>query len=131
MKILVDTCVWSAVLRFKNPDVKATERLNDFIIDGLVTIIGPIRQELLSGISSIELFNSLKESLAPFEDISLRTMHFVKAAEFSNTCRTQGIQGSTIDYLICSVAHLENLIIYTTDKDFRDYKKFLPIKILK
>ena len=48
-------------------------------------------------------------------------MHFVKAAEFSNTCRSQGIQGSTIDYLVCSVAHLENLIIYTTDKDFRNY----------
>lgn len=131
MKILVDTCVWSAVLRHENPDIKTTERLKDFITDGLVTIIGPIRQELLSGISSIELFNSLKESLDPFEDINLKTMHFVRAAEFSNTCRNQRIQGSTIDYLICSVAHLENLIIYTTDKDFENYKKFLPIKILK
>lgn len=131
MKILVDTCVWSAVLRHKNPDIKTTERLKDFITDGLVNIIGPIRQELLSGISSIKLFNSLKESLVPFEDISLKTLHFIKAAEFSNICRNQGIQGSTIDYLICSVGHLENLIIYTTDKDFENYKKFLPIKILK
>ena len=131
MKILVDTCVWSAVLRHKDPDIKITERLKDFITDGLVTIIGPIRQELLSGISSIQLFNSLNEYMSPFEDINLKTIHFVKAAEFSNTCRKQGIQGSTIDYLICSVAHLENLIIYTTDKDFRNYKKFLPIKILK
>ena len=131
MKILVDTCVWSAVLRYKNPDIKITKRLKDFVTDGLVTIIGPIRQELLSGISSLKLFNSLNGYLSPFEDISLKSIHFVKAAEFSNTCRNQGIQGSTIDYLICSVAHLENLIIYTTDKDFENYKNFLPIKIIK
>ncbi|HEY4761030.1 MAG TPA: PIN domain-containing protein [Thermoguttaceae bacterium] len=131
MKILVDTCVWSAVLRHKNPHRELTKRLKDFITDGRVAIIGPIRQELLSGIPNTRQFNQLKGLLSPFEDIPLRAEHFIKAAEFANICRSKGIQGSIIDFLICSVAYLENLAIFTTDNDFANYKKYLPIKILK
>mgnify|MGYP001581272765 FL=1 len=131
MKVLVDTCVWSEVLRHKSPDPEFANKLKDFIKDGRVVMVGPIRQELLSGISDISQFNKLKEVLSAFEDIALKTRHFVKAAEFSNICRNKGIQGSTIDFLICAVSHLENLIIFTTDKDFENYKKYLPIKLVK
>ena len=131
MKILVDTCIWSQILRHKSPDVELTEKLQDLIKDGRVAIIGPIRQELLSGISSVKQFGQLKELLSSFEDITLKTEHFEKAAEFSNICRSKGIQGSTIDFLICAVAYLENLVIFTIDKDFENYKRFLPIKSTK
>jgi len=94
-------------------------------------MIGPIKQELLSGISNKQQFKKLKEILASFEDIPLKTKHFVKAAEFSNVCRNKGIQGSTTDFLICAVAYIENLIIFTTDNDFENYKKYLPIKLIK
>lgn len=130
MKTLVDTCIWSAALRHKNPDLRLTKKLKDFINDGRVAIIGPIRQELLSGIHNPNQFNHLKEILSSFEDIHLKTYHFVKAAEFSNICHSKGIQGSTIDFLICSVAHLENLIIFTTDNDFKKYKKYLSVQLI-
>ena len=51
MRVLLDTCVWSAVPRRRNPDTELTARLkgstNDFSV---FIIIGPIRQEILSGI---------------------------------------------------------------------------------
>jgi hypothetical protein len=131
MKILVDTCVWSQVLRHKNPNQELAAKLKDLIHDGRVCIIGPIRQELLSGITSIKQFNALKNGLSAFEDIPIRAEHFEKAAEFSNICRSKGIQGSTIDFLICAVAYVDKLVIYTTDKDFESYKKYLPIKLMK
>jgi len=131
MKILVDTCIWSQVLRHKNPNLELVKKLKNLIIDGRVVIIGPIQQELLSGISDTLQLNKLKETLSYFEDITLRTEHFVKAAEFSNICRKKGIQGSTTDFLICAVAYLQNFIIFTTDSDFENYKKYLPIKLLK
>ena len=40
---------------------------------GRIVIIGPIRQELLSGISDISQFNKLKDMLSAFEDISLES----------------------------------------------------------
>lgn len=130
MKVLVDTCVWSAVLRHRNPDTELTSRLKGFINDGRVFIIGPIRQEILSGIPDSKQFNKLKDILSAFEDIVLKQGHFEKAAEFNNICRGKGIQGSTTDFLICAVACLENLIIFTTDNDFKNYRKHLPVNII-
>ena len=131
MKLLVDTCVWSQALRHKATNSELTTKLKDFVKDGRVVMIGPIRQELLSGISNLTQFNKLKETLSAFEDTPLKTKHFIKAAEFSNICRNNGVQGSTIDFLICAVSHLENLVIFTTDKDFDNYKKYLPVKLIK
>jgi len=131
MKILVDTCIWSQVLRKKTPNLNLTKQLKDFVNDGRVIMIGPIRQELLSGISNPSQFNKLKHNLSSFEDIILKTDHFVKAAEFSNLCRKNGIQGSTTDFLIYAVANLEKLSIFTVDSDFINYNKYLKIKIIK
>ena len=131
MKVLVDTCIWSYALRHKNPILEIEILLKEIIKDGRLVIIGPIRQEILSGISKETQFESLKERLSPFEDVPLTSDHFIKAAEFSNICMKKGVQGSTTDFLICSVAYLENIEIFTTDLDFKNYKKYLPIKLFK
>jgi predicted nucleic acid-binding protein len=131
MKVLVDTCIWSYALRHKNPNVEIEIILREIIKDGRLVIIGPIRQEILSGISKEPQFESLKEYLSPFEDVPLTSSHFIKAAEFSNICMKKGIQGSNTDFLLCSVAYLENLEIFTTDLDFKNYRKYLPIELFK
>jgi hypothetical protein len=131
MKALVDTCVWSQVLRREDPDPELTAKLWDLINDSRVTIIGPIRQELLSGIPNGGQFQKLKKILASYEDIPLTTAHFEKAAEFGNLCRKKGVQGSTIDFLICAVAYIEKLAIFTIDSDFDNYAKFLPATLVK
>lgn len=129
MKVLVDTCIWSNVLRHTKTSTEHSEKLKELIKDGRVVMIGPIRQELLSGISDSAQFNSLKNKLSSFEDIPLSSEHFVKAAEFSNICRKKGVQGSTTDFLICAISNLQKLQIFTDDKDFANYKKHLPIHL--
>ncbi|MFV1950486.1 MAG: PIN domain-containing protein [Nitrospinota bacterium] len=109
-------------------DDELSKKLTDFVNDGRVVMMGPIRQELLSGVSKTQQFNKLKEALSSFEDIPLKTKHFVKAAEFSNICRNKGIQGSTTDFLICAVAYIENFVIFTADNDFENYKKIFANK---
>jgi predicted nucleic acid-binding protein len=131
MKVLVDTCIWSYALRHKNPILEIEITLKEIIKDGRLVIIGPIRQEILSGISKETQFESLKEHLSPFEDVPLTSNHFIKAAEFSNICMKKGVQGSATDFLICSVAYSENIEIFTTDLDFKNYKKHLPIELFK
>ena len=80
-----------------------------------------------AGVPDPAQFRKLQKALAAFADIPLRTEHFVKAAEFSNRCRRQGLQGSTTDFLICAVAAAEHLQILTTDADFLRYAQHLPI----
>jgi predicted nucleic acid-binding protein len=129
MKVLVDTCIWSRVLRHKKPDNELSDKLKDLIKDGRVVMIGPIRQELLSGISEPSQFKKLGDKLSFFEDLPLLSEYFVRAAEFSNICRNNGIQGSTTDFLICAISTLKMLQIYTDDKDFTNYQKYLPIHL--
>ncbi len=129
MKVLVDTCIWSYVLRHGKSHAEFSEALKELIKDGRVVIIGPIRQELLSGISEPSQFKKLKEKLSAFEDLSLMSEYFIKAAEFSNICRKKGVQGSTTDFLICAISNVQKLQIYTDDKDFVNYKKHLPIHL--
>ena len=125
----MDTYVWSAVLRRREADPDLTVKMKDLIEADRVAMIGPIRQELLSGIPDPVQFRRLKSYLSAFEDLPLRTVHFEKAAEFSNTCRKAGVQGSSIDFLICAVAAMEKCVIFTNDRDFEAYRRYLPITI--
>ena len=130
MKVLVDTSIWSLSLRRdskKNLNYKT--ELSELIKEVRVQIIGPIRQEILSGIKSTKQFNDLNKYLSYFPDIEIITKDYEQAAIFFNTCRSKGIQGSNTDFLICSVADNNDLEIFTSDKDFQNYQKFLPIKL--
>ena len=132
MKILVDTSVWSAALRrgdqSRNP---CADELRILIQDQRVQMIGPFRQEILSGIRSESQFNNLKRHLDSFPDLPIITEDYVEAARYINLCRLKGIQGSNTDFLICSVSVRNELLIYTTDKNFLLFAKHIPIHLHK
>lgn len=134
MKVLVDTSVWSLALRKAektDAEIGVIELLTELISDTNIIIIGPIRQEILSGISLKPKFNELRDKLAIFKDNPLVSDDFILAAEYFNLCRSKGIQGSHIDFLICAFSINNHYPILTLDKDFQHYKKHLPIKTIK
>jgi len=128
MKVLVDTSVWSFALRRHEPSPIA-DRLAELIVESLVVMIGPVRQELLSGISNPTSFEVLRDKLQAFEDHAITAGDYETAAAYYNACRKQGIQGSHVDFLICAVSSNNNLLIFTTDQDFTRYAEFLPIRL--
>jgi predicted nucleic acid-binding protein len=132
LKVIVDTSIWSLALRRGiQSDKSILVVLEALISDYRVKLIGPIRQELLSGIKSDEQFNQLKQYLSSFPDYQIQTEDFVLAAKFCNQCRKKGIQGSNNDFLICAIAANNNWQIYTSDQDFSHFKQVLPIKLYK
>lgn len=92
--------------------------------------MGAVRQELLTGIRSEEQFERLKEHLRGFPDVELDINDYELAAAFSNRCRAVGVQGSSVDFLICAVAVRRDLSVLTTDGDFKHYARFLPLELL-
>ncbi len=132
MKVIVDTCIWSLALRRNSQKSSSlVEELKELISEVRVQLIGPVRQELLSGIKSKKQFNNLKDHLSAFPDLQLETIDFELAAEFYNLARGKGIQGSNTDFLICSLAHRYKMSIFTTDKDFEQYSSVFPIKLYR
>jgi len=128
MMVLVDTCIWSLALRRRertdDPEVRELETL---IRDGRVQLIGPIRQEILSGIARKAQFDRIRLSLAAFTDLLIEAEDYELAASYYNLCRSKGIQGSNTDFLICAVGARHQHEIYTTDADFERFARCLPI----
>ncbi len=134
MNILVDTSIWSFALRRKPPRKIKLENPNvlelaELIDEGRAVLIGPVRQEILSGISSPSQFSLLKEKLRAFDDLPLKTDDYEIAAEFFTKCRKKGIQGSHIDFLICAAARNHSMAIFTSDQDFSNYSRILKIEL--
>lgn len=134
MRVLVDTSVWSLALRRTETDLSrketlAVDQLKELIRDGRVVVIGPVRQEILSGIPDEAQFRKLKSKLRAFEDLGLTSDDYELAAEFYNACRKRGVQGSHIDFLICAVAVRNQLPVFTLDGDFERYAQPLGISL--
>lgn len=130
MQVLVDTPVWSLAFRKitkTEQDMALINHLSQIIRDLRVVMIGPIRQEILSGISNESKFIEMQNTLSVFPDWPIETKDYELAAKFFNECRKHGIQGSHIDYLICSVATNNHFSILTLDDDFALYKKHTGI----
>lgn len=128
--VIVDTCIWSLALRGKTPrDREVTNELTSLIKENRAKIIGLIRQEILSGYSDLARYEKLKNKLRAFPNEQVIDIDYESAAEYSNICRRQGVQGSHTDFLICAVAIRLKMQIYTSDKDFNHYSKHLPISL--
>ncbi|MGD9353676.1 MAG: PIN domain-containing protein [Desulfobacterales bacterium] len=128
MKVIVDTSVWSLALRRdKQASFSTVEALQHIIHDHRVQMIGPIRQEILSGIRGESQFKKLQKHLDSFPDLPILTEDYVTAAKLFNRCRSKGKQGSNTDFLICAVAVRNRFSIFTTDKDFELISKHIQI----
>jgi len=134
VRVLVDTSIWSLALRRRTGDLSLHEKdlaaeLRELIQENRVQMIGPIRQELLSGLREEAQYHRLKERLRAFPDEPLTVQDYELAARFGNQCRAAGIAGSAVGFLICAVAAARNWPIFTTGKDFQQYAKPLPISL--
>ena len=130
MNVLVDTGVWSLALRRRkiSQDPAALE-LRELIREGRAHLIGPIRQEVLSGIREKAQFERLRAHLREFPDLQVRTADHERAAEFFNICRSRGVQGSNTDFVICAIADRYGMAILATDGDFPLFVPHLPIQL--
>ncbi|MCL2293762.1 MAG: PIN domain-containing protein [Spirochaetes bacterium] len=130
--IIIDTTIWSKAYRRRritNEDQGIVTELFNILEFEQEVLVGSVRQELLSGVSDKNVFHDLTVKLNGFNNYEAQLADHDLAAEYFNICSTNGIQGSQTDYLICAIAYRYNLKIFTEDKDFSYYKKYLPIKL--
>jgi hypothetical protein len=129
MKVIVDTSVWSLAFRrrkvVKTPEVVALVRL---VEQGLVVLLGPVRQEVLSGIKHRDQFERLRERLAAFPDLELTTRDFETAAELCNLCITKGVQASHTDFLIAAAAITRDYAVLSADRDFENIARIVSVR---
>ena len=121
MNLVVDTSVWSLVLRrpqvqVDNPFVQAFRR-HLTAEDGLF-LIGNILQELLDGLRSRSQFQRLRRSLEPFPLLVPNRTTYIEAARLRTAFRGKGIQAGPVDCLIAAVCIEQGFPLLTADRDF-------------
>jgi len=129
--VIVDSDVWSEAFRKKGKESLSVLALRNLVNEGEIVMIGPIRQETLSGIKEIERYEKIREALRAFPSQRIDEPIYEMAAAFFNLCRSNGIQGSHTDYLICACAVKWKASILTKDKDFTRYSKYIPIELYR
>jgi len=131
MSVLVDTSIWSQAFRRSDVDEESefVLELRELIADGNAIMIGPVRQELLSGIRDWSQFETLRDRVRAFPDERFETVDFERAAEHFTMCRQNGVQGSNTDFLICAIAERLQVAIFTSDEDFMNFSKHLQIRL--
>lgn len=135
MMVLVDTPIWSLALRRGEADLSGRQRavrgaLEELIAEGRAVLLGVIRQEILSGIREEVQYHRLRKSLRAFPDVNLTVEDFEEAARIHNICRSRGVAGGAVDFLICAAALRRNWPIFTLDQDFLQYNQHVPIKVV-
>ncbi len=136
MIVLIDTTIWSLALRRRPQALNDQERLfaeewARLVRSGEAILIGPIRQEILSGIRTSKSFGAIQERLGDFRLLEIIPSDYDQAAQFFNVCRAHGITGTAIDLLICAVAHRVKVPIFTTDVDFQHYARHVGIRLYR
>ena len=134
MRVIVDTSVWSLLLRRRPRDlteqqVRWVAALRNLIVDGRAVLVGMVRQELLSGIKEDSVFEQLCDYLRFFDDEVPEVSDYEQAARFERLCRAAGVATSPVDMLLCAIASRRDLPLLTVDGDFRRYAEQLPVRL--
>lgn len=131
MTLFVDTSVWSLALRrdasSAEPEVQA---LRDALLGAdVVVITGLVLQELLQGFSGPKASAQIVERFAALPLLQPDRDDHVAAAELRNTCRQAGVQVGTVDAVLAQLCIRHDLVLLSTDRDFRLAAKHCPLRI--
>lgn len=130
-RFLVDTSVWSlAYRRDTPPDVSQVAALRSALVGGeYVAITGMVLLELLRGFLPPQAQDRIMNDLAALELIEPTRDDYVEAARLANTCRRAGVQLGSVDALLAQLAISRHLEMLTTDRDFENAARVVPLQV--
>lgn len=131
MTLFVDTSVWSLALRRDaRPEGIQVRRLRTALSSGeSVHTTGIVLQELLQGYRGPRNRAQIVHHFAALPVIVPTRSDHVDAAELRNECRRHGIQVGTIDALLAQLCIRHDLVMLTTDRDFRRIADWTPLQL--
>ena len=133
MNLIVDSSVWSLVLRRREFDRHQpfVAAFSSHVSRGnAVLLIGPILVEILDGMRTDSEFERLGRAMSPFPLLALTRDTYVSAARLKNHCRTKGVQGGLVDCLIAAACIEGGYPLLTSDRDFVHIAKHSDLVLL-
>ncbi|MDH4083760.1 MAG: PIN domain-containing protein [Nitrospira sp.] len=133
MNLVVDTSVWSLVLRRPRVDdanIPVQMFRAHLESNNRLFLIGNVLQELLDGLRSPKQLDRLVQLLEPFPLLELDRSTYMAAAKLRTTCRTRGVLAGPIDFLIAAACCQHGYPLLTADQDFSRIAKHCDLVVL-
>ena len=131
MSLLVDTSVWSLAFRRDTEAAVAEVTTLQHALEGAdqVFTTGLVLQELLQGFAGPKARSQLIERFAALGFIQPDREDHIEAAEVRNSCRRHGVQIGTIDAVLIQICRKHDLILLSSDNDFRSAVKHIKFRL--
>ena len=131
MSIFVDTSVWSIALRRGAPSSAKEVRALIQTIEAGETILttGLVLQELLQGFSGPRNRDQILDRFSAIPLLVPTRDDHVAAADLRNRCRRAGVQVETIDAILAQLCLHHDLIMLSTDNDFKRIATQCALKV--
>jgi len=131
VNLFVDTGVWSLALRRDAPPhIPQVDLLRNALEAGdPVFTTGLVLQELLQGIRGPRARDAIERRFSTLPFLVPHPADHVRAAAIHSSCRTKGVQVTTIDALLAALCLQHGLTMLSTDQDFQRIAKVESLRV--
>ncbi len=127
-KVLVDTSVWIEFFRKKESTISS--KLREYLKLNQVCYTGPIAVELYQGAKTYREIQIIDQLLQTITYTEITRTHYHRAGLTSQKAAREGKAFSTIDMILATVAHDEQLSLFSLDTHFQDISRYCPLSLV-
>jgi tRNA(fMet)-specific endonuclease VapC len=127
-KVLIDTSVWIEFFRKKESSISS--RLKEYLKLNQACYTGPIAVEVYQGAKTPKEIQIIDQLLQTIHYVEITRMHYHHAGLISQKAAREGKIFSTIDMILASVAHDEQLLLFSLDTHFQEISRYCKLSLV-
>jgi tRNA(fMet)-specific endonuclease VapC len=127
-KMLIDTSVWIEFFRKKESSISS--RLKEYLKLNQACYTGPIAVEVYQGAKTPKEIQIIDQLLQTIHYVEITRMHYHHAGLISQKAAREGKVFSTIDMILASVAHDEQLLLFSLDTHFQEISRYCILSLV-
>ena len=127
-KVLIDTSVWIEFFRKKESHISS--KLREYLKLNQACYTGPIAVELYQGAKTYKEIQIIDQLLQSITYVEITHMHYHHAGIISQKAAREGKAFSTVDMILATVAHDEQLLFFSLDTHFQDISHYCALSLV-
>jgi tRNA(fMet)-specific endonuclease VapC len=124
-KVLIDTSVWIEFFRKKESHISS--KFREYLKLNQACYTGPIAVELYQGAKTYKEIQIIDQLLQSITNVEITCMHYHRAGIISPKAAREGKAFSTVDMILATVAHDEQLLFFFIRHTFSGHLSLLCI----
>jgi len=127
-KVLIDTSVWIEFFRKKESNISS--KLREYLKLNQACYAGPIAVELYQGAKTHKEIQIIDQLLQTITYMEISRTHYHRAGLISQRAAREGKAFSTVDMILATVAHDEQLLLFSLDTHFQDISRYCALSLV-